>query len=578
MNDTIFGLDSLTFILIVVIAAAILLLAILFIVLEVTVFSRMRIKKQYNELNKNYKYLNSLLTIQDSQYLSRLEQISQTNLLYIDVYEEYLARYNEIKDEKDANVADLLNALAVYVEDKNVKGFKKIYNENYHYFNEFEKAVTDLNIDLEVVIRPEEDCRKDSLMLKDKYREVKALYMEKHEEILTVEEQFDKIFSNIDKRFNKFEDFVDTAQYDEAKELLPSLAKVLTELKKILEVLPNYLNEVNDFVPKEMGKVLDKYNALVLSELPLRHLNVEDEMEHIKNVLVALRSDFKNLKVNGAGEKIEALHAILAKLDNDMDLEEDARNKFNNLYQDVMISYTLLEKDIIKLNNSIDNFEKYYIIDDVNQQKRIALKEELDTLSKFKRRVDFYVHGLEKTYYTDLLNKINDLKTGIDDCKNHYDEYSAYLASLKTDTDKAYELINSRYLKMKKCEAILREFNNETLETKYAEEINNVYTLLDEISVVIKSLPIDVIRLNELCGYLEEKSIKIFTEVDSLNSYRILSIDNITLINRDRMKFADVHNLLTQAESLFFDGEYKSSYDMSETIINRIEDKDKVSR
>ena len=44
------------------------------------------------------------------------------------------------------------------------------------------------------------------------------------------------------------------------------------------------------------------------------------------------------------------------------------------------------------------------------------------------------------------------------------------------------------------------------------------------------------------------------------------------------MKFADVHNLLTQAESLFFNGEYKSCYDMSETIINRIEDKDKVSR
>ena len=101
---------------------------------------------------------------------------------------------------------------------------------------------------------------------------------------------------------------------------------------------------------------------------------------------------------------------------------------------------------------------------------------------------------------------------------------------------------------------------------------------MDEISVVLKTLPIDVIRLNQLVNELEELCLKIFTEVDSLSSYRALSVDNITLINRDRMKFADVHNLLTQAESLFFNGEYKSCYDMSETIINRIEDKDKVSR
>lgn len=576
MNGEFF--NNVTFIIIIVVIVAIIALVIIFSLLEVFVFSRMRIRKSFNEITKKYKYLNSLLTIQDSQYLARLEQISQTNLLYIDVYDDYLTRYNEIKDEKDANVADLLNALNVYVEDKNVKGYKKIYNDNYHYFSDYEKSVNDLNRDLEVVIRPEEDCRKDSLMLKDKYREVKSLYEEVYDSLSPEQEQFDKVFANIDKRFTKFEDFVDTAQYDEAKTLLPTLAKVLTEIKKILDVLPSYLSEVNDLVPKQMGKVLDKYHSLVLSELPLRHLNVEDEMENIKNVLVSLRNNFKELKINGAGEKIEALHKILDKLDNNMDLEEDARNKFNDVYHDVMVSYTLLEKDVIKLNNSIESFEKYYIIDDANQEKLKNLSYELDTLSKFKRRVDFFVHGLEKTYYTDLLNKINDLKKGVEDCKNHYEEYSAYLTSLKSDTDKAYELINSRYLKMKKCEAILREFNNESLEFKFNEDINKSYSLMDEISVVLKTLPIDVIRLNQLVNELEELCLKIFTEVDSLSSYRALSVDNITLINRDRMKFADVHNLLTQAESLFFNGEYKSCYDMSETIINRIEDKDKVSR
>ena len=70
----------------------------------------------------------------------------------------------------------------------------------------------------------------------------------------------------------------------------------------------------------------------------------------------------------------------------------------------------------------------------------------------------------------------------------------------------------------------------------------------------------------------------LLTDIDNLSSYYNLCIDNVTLINRDRMKFTDVHNLLMQAESLFFAGEYKSSYEMTETIIHRISDKDKVDR
>ena len=116
MNGEILGLDSLTFVIIVVAVVAILALITIFSLLEAFVFSRMRIRKSFNELNKKYKYLNSLLMIQDSQYLSRLESISQTNLLYIDVYNEYLDRFNEIKDE----IASLSVMIASKVVEKDI--------------------------------------------------------------------------------------------------------------------------------------------------------------------------------------------------------------------------------------------------------------------------------------------------------------------------------------------------------------------------------------------------------------------------------------------------------------------------
>lgn len=558
------------------IVGVILLISIILIILEVKVFSYRRIRKNYNELTKKYRYLNTLLTYQDLQYIQRLDVISRTNLLYQDVYSEYFKRYREIKDTLDTKVEELIQSLSIYVEDKNVKGYKNEYENNAKLFSEYEKEVNSLNDDLILVIQPEEDCRKESLMLKEKYREVKRLYESVRNRLDPVNEKFDTIFRNIDKKFNEFEEHVDNARYDEARELLPTLAKVLTQVKSILEVLPTYLEEVNEIIPQAMGRVLDKYNALLLTQLPLKHLRIEEEMETIKNSLLALRENFNELNVVKAGNRIESLHAILNRLSTSLDLEEDARNKFNDIFNNVISSYTDLEKNLVLLRNSIDEYEKFYIIDEEHQEALKELSSDVDTLSKLKRRIDYYAHGIEKTFFTDLLSKVNDLRVGVDQAINKYEAYKSYLESLKKNTDYAYSTINSRYLQLKKCEAILRDFNNPLISSRFNEDIDKSYEIMDNISRLLKTRPIDVNSLNELVNTLNTILSTTLEEIDNLNNYRMLASDNITFINRDRTKFNDVNNLLIQAESLYYSGEYKSSYDMSEVTINKLEDKEKV--
>lgn len=577
-NENILGLPPEILYTIIGGVVGIILLIVIIILLNKFVFSRQKIKKTLANLTKDYQYLNNLLTKQDFTYIGKLDAISRTNLLYADVYNQYLDRYLELSNEFDKEIEEFLNALSVNLEDKNVKAFKKTFKEGIGHFNEYKKEVLALDEDLEVIIRPEEDCKRDSLMLKDKYREVKTLYESVTDRLDPVQEKFDIVFKNIDKKFNQFEDLVETADYDEAKAMLPSLAKILTEIKNVLEVLPTYLEEVNGNVPKEMGNILDKYHALELTKLPLGHLKIEDEIQKIKNVLIELRENFNSLNTKDADVRIKELHETLNRLDGQMDAEEKARNEFNDIYQDTINSYTDLEKNIIKLNNSIPSYEKYYIIDESNQIRLRQLGTDLDTLSKFKRRVDFYVHGAEATYYTDLLTKINDLSNGINDLKAHYEEYHTYLDSLKKTVDNGHEMINTRYLQLKRAEYIVRGFNNDYLSNKFQEGITRSYNIIDALHEVIITLPIDVIRVNDLTKQLDMVIIELLTDIDNLSSYYNLCIDNVTLINRDRMKFTDVHNLLMQAESLFFAGEYKSSYEMTETIIHRISDKDKVDR
>ena len=84
------------------------------------VISRSRIKKQMENLQKKFSYLDSLLIGQDSQYISRLELISRTNLLYLDKYDFFSRRFKEVYESDDKYAESMLKQLKALIDNKNL--------------------------------------------------------------------------------------------------------------------------------------------------------------------------------------------------------------------------------------------------------------------------------------------------------------------------------------------------------------------------------------------------------------------------------------------------------------------------
>ena len=74
---------------------------------------------------------------------------------------------------------------------------------------------------------------------------------------------------------------------------------------------------------------------------------------------------------------------------------------------------------------------------------------------------------------------------------------------------------------------------------------------------------------------LQRKGRLTLKEIQDLNNYRNLASENILLINRDRMKFAEINNIVSQAETLYLNGDFKSAYDMTEQALNKLNFRDK---
>ncbi|MFA6667851.1 MAG: septation ring formation regulator EzrA, partial [Bacilli bacterium] len=487
--------------------------------LDKYVFSKRRCKKNLKALERKFEYLHALLTGQDYQYVQRIEIISRTNLLYSDIYSVYFKRYKDIRDTQEVAYQNVLNELTHLLDKSNVKEFKKTYRNSAKVFAAYEELVNNFNSDLMGVIKPEEDARQNSLGLKDAYRDVKSKYNSKEEELAFVNDTFSKVFTALDERFTRFEALIETADYDEANNLLPEISDVIKACDKLIDTVPPLLKRANEIIPDELKAASDHYDKMISEEFPLKHINFDRIKNDVELGLGEIQSNLKDLKIANCDSRLNDLEDEIKEVEELLAKEEAAAQEFNENCDRIYGSFNNLEKEFIKVRNNLAKYSKFYIVDEAHLQELKDIQKELDDVSKDKRRLDMYVHSLEKTPYTVLIVKMRDLDNGTKDLFNRFNKFKEYLASLKIDTENAFVTINNLYFKLKEHEETLRNLNNEDFSDKFNDDLDKSYKIIDDTSILLKTIPINVNLVNANIHELNDKTNLIFTRTDEAKKY-----------------------------------------------------------
>src|SRR5574344_1414878 len=502
--------------------------------LDKYVFSKRRCKKNLKALERKFEYLHALLTGQDYQYVQRIEIISRTNLLYSDIYSVYFKRYKDIRDNQEVAYQNVLNELSHLLDKSNVKEFKKAY------------------------------------------RDVKSKYNSKEEELAFVNDTFSKVFTALDERFTRFEALIETADYDEANNLLPEISDVIKACDKLIDTVPPLLKRANEIIPEELKAASDHYDKMISEEFPLKHINFDRIKNDVELGLGEIQSNLKDLKIANCDSRLNDLEDEIKEVEELLAKEEAAAQEFNENCDRIYGSFNNLEKEFIKVRNNLAKYSKFYIVDEAHLQELKDIQKELDDVSKDKRRLDMYVHSLEKTPYTVLIVKMRDLDNGTKDLFNRFNKFKEYLASLKIDTENAFVTINNLYFKLKEHEETLRNLNNEDFSDKFNDDLDKSYKIIDDTSILLKTIPINVNLVNANIHELTDKTNLIFSRTDEAKKYYDLDQEEIMFMNRERIKFSDINIQLSQAENLFLNGDYVQCYQMAEDVMKKIEAKDNL--
>lgn len=542
----------------------------IWLLLHFTLFSSMRYKKTVRDLSRRFEYLHALLTGQDSQYLRRIESISQTNLLYVDTHATFNKRFKDIRDKSDSSAQATINNLKDLVSERAYKELKAELPRARTIIENYDEEVNALNNDLLRIIKPEEECRQSSLRLKEELRKIKQSYFIKQADLSLVSASFDAVFKNLDEQFQAFEGFVESAQYDEAKNLLPDISAVIRELGRCLQELPNICITITTIIPDRLASLQNRYEEMIRADFPLHHLIVKGNIEDMNASLAAITDRVMEFNLNRVQEELDA---IIARIDEYFDLfdkEKEARLVFENECEKVYLEEAGIEKKYIRLSNGLPEVKGIYVIPPKAQSQIDGIKNLINKAGATKRSLDTFIHSGTKQPYSILVDKMHTLQDEAEQASAAIDTFERYLLSLKSDTESAVAIIEEFHEKLHLSEVAIDRIGLPLVEERYAEAIESCYGYIDEVYRLVHTLPIDVDAVNENIAKLQDEGSRVTDAAIGDFEQCQLADSAIIYANRDRRHLGEVNDALKQTESYYFNGDFRRAYSETGACLKRI--------
>ncbi len=534
------------------------------------VISRNRVKHQVRELQKKYSYLDALLIGQDSQYIHRLEIISRTNLLYVDKHEKFSRRFKEIYENDDKFAESMLKQLNALISNKQFKNIKTVISDSKKAMKTFEDKVNALDNDLYTLIKPEEDSRQSILKLKENYRRVKQTFYANSSDLDLVSSSINQVFDKLDQMFVEFETHIESAEYDDAQSLLPTIGKVVSALESALSQLPNLCILVNTVVPEKIVDIKRDYEELEQKGLPLYNLAFQTKLNEWNNDLTIIRTRLTKLQIANIMESLDGLQSEIEEMRDMLNKEKSDKEFFEANNQSIYQNVIDLEKAFLKICALLPEIYRTYVVTDERKEKVEALKQTMNALGTIKQSLDNYVHSSLKQPFSTLKGKLDELSAQYDLAKEGIEEFKQYIEFLKTSSEEAYTLVFVYYYRLKQVEGLLREIAIPEFSEPYTIRIEDCYDLLNQIDKAIKIQPIAVDQINDMVSTLKNNANAVFEEIENKFREMQLAESAVVYANRDRNHQDDVHQQLTALESEFYQGEFVKVYHEANAIFKRM--------
>jgi septation ring formation regulator len=523
-------------------------------------------KKRLTELEKEKNLIISAPILSE---LGKVESLVKDNKLKYK-YDDWKDKFESIRKNDIPAISDMIIEADGFMEKRNYKDLKtKIIEIELEIYRLRERTNMILS-EIQGLTLSEEKNRERIVELKSKYRNIKAEYEKNKESYGSVVEQIDLEFENIEKRFSEFEIAMEEKDYDEINYIVKGIDEMTEHADYVVKEVPAIIIMCNELIPNKISDISNLYIDMTRNMYQLDYLNVEYNIEETNKKLKDIVDRVRVLNLEDVVFELKTILNYFDSLYIDFENEKISKKKFDSNMKSFKSKLTKTDKVVKNIKSQINELKTNYELSKENIERIDIIDKEVTNIkNSYNELADF---SKNHTFpFTKLVKELDLLIIKLSKIDENLDYDVHTIGSMKDDEIRAREQLDNIKRLIKKTKNRIRCYNLPVIPNNYYVELEDAKEAIGEINKELNRKPITIEVLNIRVDTARDLAFKVYNTVNSVIKSAMMAEETIVYGNRYRGIKSQIDQGLDKAESLFMDGEYKKSLEVTMNAIDYIE-------
>lgn len=551
------------------------LLAVIFILLTFFITKRKAKKRYKNKVNELEVQKNQLLNVKILSEMTKVKDLVKTDNLQHKL-NNWDKSFNYIKDEMIPKITDSLSEVDFMIDRREYEAAIRKMTDIELEIDRLKRRSDKLIGEIQLITGSEERNRSLITKLKIRYRELQAKFNRCTKDYAEVEDVIKNEFTKVDEKFQLFENAMDQNDYVEVEKIVVVIDEEITNLKNILDNIPNIIIMANVLIPAKIEEAKTQYARMIRDGYPLDYLQVDYNLEEISNKSTSIMDKVKNLEVdiNEANIELKTMLDYFNNLFGDFDKEKESKDSYREGCKKFRYKIEKVNKVVYDIYVQIDDIKVTYDLTEEEMNRFSTLNKNLEFINEnFKTLLE---HGKTKTFaYSKLNDELDSLTIKLSRLQDDLDYQLRSITSMKDDEYRAKEQLATIQDLLKKSKYKLKDYKLPVIPSSYYVELKEAQDAIREIAKELEKKPIVIKILNIRVDTARDLVFKIYNKTNDMIKESMMSENMIVYGNRYRSLSPDMEQELEKATSLFYKGQYAKSFEISKKAVENIESESK---
>ena len=502
--------------------------------------------------------------------LSKVEPIIKNDQME-EKYNDWQDRFDEIRDNKLSRIDDMLIDLDIYIDKKDYKNcIYRLAKTEFEIYRVRESADSLLD-EIKEITLSEEKYRAIVIKLKTKYRELNKDFQDHRQMYDEMQDAVELQLENIERRFLDFEKVMEKNQYSEVVHIVKALDTMIEHMGIVVQEVPDLLLMAKQVIPNRMKEVEELNDDMVKQGYPLDYLNVSYNLEESQKNIDHILDKIRVLNLEDCMFELKTMLDYYDSLFVDFEKERLSRKVYVEMETDFSKKLEKTNKVVQEVYNQLDDIKNMYDLNDKDVETIHEVNKILIVINDDYKKMLAKVEA-KSSPYSMLQQEVEELTVRLNQMENDLDQALKSLGNMYDDEVRAREQLEEIESFLKQSKERMRTYKLPIITNNYFVQLSEANEAIEEVIKELERKPIVIKTLNTRVDTARDLVLKLYNTTNEMVKTAQLAEMAIVFGNRYRSVYDDVDHGLSDAEKLFFKGEYKEALDISIKAVSLVDE------